>query len=764
MRSWVVKTGFLTVVAAVLGGCGQSSAPKPNPNAVFQVTVIPASLSLVAGEVASLTPSATNSSGTTITTTFTFNTSNPQLVTVGNVQGQVLVCGGVWDSLFITCKGTDSAGNPLAGTATVTASAAGVSSSPIQVTVHPAVSSIVVDGPPAGTCFSVKQTFPFKAHACSTQVTPHDSTGPCAPNAKEITSSVGGIGWTVSNSNVASVDTNGLATANAPGLTGVIASVGTVASPATNFKSCLPVSIVLHLNGDAAGSPTESQSLAAQGTSTIEADMTDENGVTTNTAPVSILSNNSIVGSVSGTTLTANTPGGAGLMATCIPPTCGVGLNIPIYSNVFGLTVTGTSPNTTFIYTTSSFQAPGSATILPIDSSKTPPAAGTAINLPGTPNSLVFAPNGAKAYLGTTAGLAALDTTVTPNTVTLLDPTVGKVLAVSPDSTTLIVSNAATDPSTGQPIEPAGPNQRLMIFNVGNNTVQRFVLPGAVAAAFTGDGFKAFIAADCSHNTTPVTPCPGLSAGANGYVFSPSLSLQTINVSSPGGSNIDVAALASGPFGYYANGASPSTTDIVPVGTCNNTPQPSLHSLTTPAINSTNIQMVKAPKNANLIVAVDSPAPPAAVPAGIDIVTATVGSLTPPITTANCAPPMTYSNQFIDFGQGAFTAHQLVVPTNGTGGSNGSHILVLPAGMPNVLVATPGGSGTVIPLKGSGATEPLSGGLTLDGNTAWVGVAGSNTVDQLTLTSSTDSLQIATSFKKSDGTAAPPDIVAIKPK
>ena len=50
MRSWVVKTGFLMVVAALLGGCGQSSAPKPNPNAVFQVTVIPASLSLVAGE------------------------------------------------------------------------------------------------------------------------------------------------------------------------------------------------------------------------------------------------------------------------------------------------------------------------------------------------------------------------------------------------------------------------------------------------------------------------------------------------------------------------------------------------------------------------------------------------------------------------------------------------------------------------------------------------------------------------------------------
>jgi hypothetical protein len=504
--------------------------------------------------------------------------------------------------------------------------------------------------------------------------------------------------------------------------------------------------------------PTEAQTLAAAGTSTIEADMTDENGVTTNSAPVAIISNNSLVGSVSGTTLTGNTPGGAGLIASCIPQTCGVGLNIPIYSNLFSLTVSGTSPST-MIYATSSSQAAGSATILPIDNSKTPPVAIAAVNLPGTPNSLVFAANGSKAYMGTTAGLAALDTTVNPNTATLLDPTVGKVLAVSPDSSTVIVSNAATDPATGQPIEPVGPNQRLVIFNVTNNTVQRFVLPGAVAAAFTGDGFKAFIAADCSHNTPPVTPCPGLAAGANGYVFSPFLSLQTIDVSSPGGNNIGVATLASGPFGYFVNGPSPSATNIVPVGTCNNTP-----TLPGPTTNSTNIQMMKAPKNANLIVAVDSPIPPATGSGGIDVVTATVGSLTPPITTANCAPPTTYSNQFIDFGLGAFAAHQLIVPSNGTGGTSGSHILVLPAGIPKVLVATPGGTGAAIQLALTAATEALSGDLTVDGNTAWVGVAGSNTVDQLTLSSNTDTLQIPTSFKKGDGTAAPPDLVAIKPK
>jgi trimeric autotransporter adhesin len=749
MRSWVVKSGFLIIMALVMGGCGQGHAPRPDPNAVAQVTLTVSSPSLIAGQVVQLTPGANNFGGSTITTgvIFSFNSSNTAVATVSP---QGLVCGGVWDSTFVVCNGNDSHGNPITGTAAVTASVGHVTSAPVQIAVHPVVTSIAVQGPAPNVCFSVKQTFQFTAHACSNQVSPPDATGPCSPNAKDITNSVGEITWAQSNSSVASVDTNGVATANAPGLTGIFANVGTVTSPATNFKSCLPVSIVLHLNGDAAGSPTTSTSLATNGTNVIEADMTDENGVTTNSAPVAIVSNYNLIGTLTGATLTASTPGGAGLMAACIPPTCGVGLDTPIYSNLFSLTVTGTSPQT-FIYATSSQQAASSPTptILPIDATKTPtPAPGTAINLPGVPNSLVFTPNGAKAYMGTTAGLAVLDTTVTPNTVSLLDPTIGKVLAVSPDGTIIIVSNAATDPATGQPIEPNGPNQRLVIFNAGNSTVQRFVLPGAVSAAFTGDGFKAFVAADCSHNTIPVTPCPG----GNAYVFSPLLSLQTITIPgapNAGGNNVGVTTLASGSHSYFANAGSP-TPGVVPVGTCNNLPA------ATVTTNSSSIQLLGSTKNADLIVAVDSP--------GVDILTPTVGSLTPPIDSTNCAPPVTYSNQFIDFGLGAFTAHQLLVPTNGKGGTNGSHILVLPASSPNVLVATPGGSGAVIPLKASGATEALSGGLTLDGNTAWVGVAGSNTVDEITLTSNTDTLQIATSFKKSDGTAAPPDLVAVKPK
>src|SRR5262249_43568805 len=212
-----------------------------------------------------------------------------------------------------------------------------------------------------------------------------------------------------------------------------------------------------------------------------------------------IVSNNSQIAQLSGVTLTAESPGGASLIAACVPPGCGAGLDIPIpiYSNIFSVMVTGSTPATT-VYATSSFAPPSGTTptLIPIDTSKSPIVAGTAINLPGTPNSLVFAPNGAKGYMGTSGGIAVLDTGT--NTVSAIDPFVGKVLAVSPDGNTVILSNAALDPSTGNPIQPDVPSQRLVIL-IGGNSLQKLVLPGAIAASFTGDSSKAYIAVHSSN-------------------------------------------------------------------------------------------------------------------------------------------------------------------------------------------------------------------------------------------------------------------------
>ena len=111
MRSWAVKTAILFSTTALLAGCGGgSSSSKKTNSTVAQVTLGPATVSLVAGQVQPLGVNTLNANGTPVTPvpTVTFNSSNPNLVTIGMFQGQALACGGVWDSQFVVCNGNDS--------------------------------------------------------------------------------------------------------------------------------------------------------------------------------------------------------------------------------------------------------------------------------------------------------------------------------------------------------------------------------------------------------------------------------------------------------------------------------------------------------------------------------------------------------------------------------------------------------------------------------------------------------------------------------
>lgn len=695
---------LIALFVSLTAGCGGSKSANTT---VAAVTIGTSSLSLVAGEVVGLRVSAVNSADASVPTTFTFNSSNTQIATVSPGGS---VCAGVWDSAFVVCNGLDANGNPISGTAIITATAAGgVTSGPVTVAVHPSITSVTVDGV-TEPCFSITQTHQFVAHAFH--------------NATEITNQIGNFSWSASSPSVATVDANGLATAHTPGITGVVASVGSTTSPAVFFKSCMPVQIVLHINGDPAGVPTESAVMNPGDTKTVQADMVDELGAVTPNAPVTILSNNSTVASVSGTKLTAQSPGGAGLQAVCAPPTCGIGVNTPIYSNLFGIVVGGISPNTTTVYATSTFpNVPGSSiTMIPIDASKTPPVAGSPIFLPGFPNSLLFDRTGATGYIGTSAGLATLN--ATSNLVSLISPIpIGKVLAVSADGNQVIVSNSAIDSSTGLPIDNNPSEQRVWLFNKTASTITTFILTGAVAANFDDDGFRAYVAA----------------SNGNVYVLSSFLSPQTISL---GGVNSDVTQLPSGPFVYVANSAG-----LQSIATCNNAPQ-----TTNPPTNSTtNIQFVQSVRNSDTIMALE--------PTGLDVVTAFPSNLTPPvtITPANCPGNIGYSNSFINFGIGPITAHQLLV------GSAGTHVAVLPAGLNQVLSVVNVTNVAGIPLP-AGATEALNGSLTPDGATLWVGVAGTNTVDRINLNSNVDEVQIPMTFKKADGSPAPPNLVVIRPK
>lgn len=721
MQRFAIIPGFVFFLTALLAGCGHSSA-KPT---VSQIVMSPTSFSMNSGDVLQVTATPEDSTGASVAgVTLTFGTSNTGLA---NVSPAGLICAGVWDANFIDCNGDDSSGNPVSGSATITASAPGVSSSAVPVIVHVKVSSVVVD--PIAGCTSTTFKQQFTAHACSALGTPHDSSGPCAPNAKEITSP-GPFTWGTVDSTVATIDTNGLLTAVNPGFTSVFASLSNVTSAPDPFRTCMPIEIRLHIQGK----PDESASLTQNQTLTLETDMTDERGFTQNSITTVMASDFPAVATLSGLNLTATSFGGGGIIAGCTPPTCGNGFPqpFPIYSNLFPVSVAGNSPATT-VYATSSFTPPSgtSSTLIPIDTSKSPPAAGTAINLPGVPNSMVWAANGTIAFLGTTGGLVSLASGGTA--VTIVDASItGKVLAVSPDGTKVIVSNAAKDPQ-GNVIQPVGPSQRLWVFNSSSSSTTTFVKPAAVAAAIDNDLFRSYIVTN--------------DGTGNIYVFSPSLSLQTINI---GGTSSSVAALASDGFVYVAN-----SVGLEVIATCNNVQQPTANN---PPTHSATIQLVQPVAGADMFVAMDS--------SGVDVETATVTSIfhsNPPLpftlSTANCQPNVSYSNQFLDFGIGPVTASQLLVATNG------SRAVVLPVGNSNVLSAVPGASPSVaaIPLAGGG-TQALSGGMTPDGNTVWVGVAGTNTVDKIDLVGGTDAAQVATSFKKSDSSAAPPDIVAVQPK
>lgn len=694
MHRSAILAVLLLSICVLLIGCGGGSNKAA---VVSQIILSPTSLSLNSGDVAQIQAIPESSSNAQVSANITYSSSNSAIVTVSNAG---LVCAGVWDSLTtpINCNGFPS-GPGVSGVAMITVTAGGVNNT-LTVNVHPKVTSITVV--PVAGCTSSSQTHQFTATAKS--------------GTMDITNQIGQFTWGTLDSSVGSIDTTGLLTAHNPGATQVFASASGLNSAGIPYRTCMPVRIRLHISGDPAGMPTTSATMNIGQTITLQADTDDEIGFTTNGASVTILSNNPVSASVSGTVLTANSAGGAGIVAACIPPVCGNGINQPVYSNLFSASIFSATPPST-VFVTSSFAPPSgtSPTLLPIDTSKA--TAGTAITLPGVPNSIVIGTGGSRGFLGTDAGLVSLDPAAL--TVTLVDSAVlGKVLAVSASGNKAIVSNAANNPSTGMPIEPNPANQRLWVFDAPSNSVQAFILPGAIAAAFDNDGFKAFIAVN----------------NGNVYVFSPVVSLQTLN---PGGSPKDVASLASDPLVFLPNGSAVNV-----FVACNNSQLPDLAPTSAP-------QLVQPILNSDTLVIANQ--------TGLDVETVTVTQNAPP-TSVICPnnTNVSFSNNFIDFGLGAITARQLIV------GTLGVRAVVLPAGINKILVGELQGGPPVQITLPAGATEPLAGAIVPDINSMWVSVAGTNTVDKIDLINNADVAQIPTTFKKSDSTAAPPNLLALR--
>jgi hypothetical protein len=142
-----------------------------------------------------------------------------------------------------------------------------------------------------------------------------------------------------------------------------------------------------------------------------------------------------------GGTVTPIFPGAAAITAVCQPPSCNpspfnqIGLfgnGKPVTSNPITVTAPGTNSTNLFIASTNSLY------IVPVDF--TQPQIGAPVRLPYQPNSMVISDDGSAIYMGSSFELMTFS--AVSNGLTNQDPSVtGSVLAVSPDGTTLVITD-----------------------------------------------------------------------------------------------------------------------------------------------------------------------------------------------------------------------------------------------------------------------------------------------------------------------------------
>lgn len=188
---------FLLAFACILAGCGggsSSSSSGGSQPTISTITVSPASPSIAVGATQQFTATAKDSSGNTISgVTFTWSSNTTSVATINS---------------------SGLATGVAPGTTQITASAGGVTSSPDTLTVTaPVVASITVS--PSSPSIAVGATQQFTATA-------KDGSG----------NTISGVTftWSSNNTSVATIDSNGLATALLAGSTQITASAANVTS------------------------------------------------------------------------------------------------------------------------------------------------------------------------------------------------------------------------------------------------------------------------------------------------------------------------------------------------------------------------------------------------------------------------------------------------------------------------------------------------------------------------------------------------------
>jgi hypothetical protein len=728
-----------------LAACGSSSSTRVVTNevpATVSLTVsssASSNVSLSVGKTVTFTATARNNQNALLTETFSFQSSNPSVLTIA---GNGTACAGTWDSLTnpqICTPGPT-------GTSQVTATAEGVSSPAITVYVHQLITSVTIAKVPtqpatlSTACLSKgapsgAESWQFEAFAFN--------------GTTDITTSVGPFTWQDLNPGPANIVNltapavgsplnQEIATANTPGISQIFASASGINSQAISVQTCPVQTISLQ----AAGNPATSFVVNSGTLTTVNATVTDILGLTITGAPLTWISSNPLSVGVSGSTSTtfggvatvsSPTSGSANVIASCTPPACNGGIkpSEPIYPpNPLSFTVRSTTaPASPTVYATTTGCASANptngactATLVPITkgTSTSEFAAGGPIVLPSSPNSVIYDETATNLYLGVESSDFSQHGLMTFNGTSVSQATSapGKVLAVSPDGLFAVVSDTVDVPNLVSICQNCASTA---------SSVASFQITGATAAAFSPDSLKAFIV-----------------AGSNLYVYSKVDALQKVPLNAPAS---DVDFLGNGMFGYLAGG-DPAGGAFLP--TCFDLALPSVHPLSIPGPQP---QRIRSLPNGNEVLVL---APP-----DVETITASVSG-NPSPNVSGCPAPrgfLTAANTVgpaFNLGVGNFTPAQLIV----SGDGSTAYILaddLTGARLPFIIVFNINAQ-TSSSISLANNSTPLSATVSPAGDLLFVG-ASDGTVHVIDTASGSDLQQVTFPFPTNElcfGPGSPP--------
>ena len=737
-----VSLAFLIFACVLLPSCGSSSPTRISPE------VPPTGVSLSPGPNVSLeVGKGLAFSAAPISDKFTFQSSDTAVVTIAD-NGQA--CAGTWNSLSVPQVCTP--GNP--GIAQITASTLGVTSPPVTIYVHAPITNIAINKV-AGQPQTLRTD-------CISKATIH---GPekwlfqaaAFNGSTDITSSVGPFSFQQINpgsSNIVTVSKppNGaqgcllspqgqclnqaIVTASTPGVGQIYASAGPFIGQPISVETCRVnrISMAAAPGND----PSITSFLVNGGTlTTLNATVTDIAGqdvtgvpLTWSTSnPVSVGASGDNSKAIFGSVGTANASGAgqATVIASCTPPTCNAGIkpSLPIYPQAafnFDVRSTSSTAVSPTVYATTTGCNTSTETCTPTvvsvtrTSATAPFVASTPIPLLSTPNSLVFDNNGGTAYLGVNStdfnqkGLMIL----AGSSVTQARSAPGKVLAISPDRNSVVISDTFDSP-----------NLLFICTNCGSSsrTVTTFQITGATAAAFSPDNLKAYIL-----------------AGNNLYVYSKLDPFKTISLSQSIGLSGAANDVAFHPEGGFAYVAGPSTS-LTPFRTCDNAP------ISSATLNTPNSPLLIRPlPDGSTLLVLDPP--------NIDLVSVTS------LTAIDCTGTVTNTTSSFDLGEGSFTPTQFFVSPDGST----AYILgnTSAGRLPFVMVFNVN-TQSASALSLSNSATPLSASLSPDGTLLFVG-ADDGTLHVIDTTSGLDTQQVTFPFPTNElcfGSGNPPTQVPL---